>query len=78
MFLWNSPELEDWNALYIGGTTDDGKSKNFIQDAILAAVDYHGSPLAALLGSGSIPSLAVPSTPTAAPTAAPTGEWIEE
>jgi hypothetical protein len=76
MFLWNAPTLEDWNALYIEGTTDDGKSKNFIQDTILSAVDYHGSALAALLGSGTVPSLTVPSSPTAeAPT---TGEWIEE
>jgi hypothetical protein len=74
MFLWSAPTLEDWNALYIEGTTEDGKSKNFIQDTILSAVDYHGSALAALLGSGTVPSLTVPSTPTTAPA----GEWIEE
>lgn len=83
MFLWNSPTIEDWNALYIEGTTEDGKSKNHIQDAILSAVDYQGSPLAALLGSGTIPSLTVPSSPAAVaptPTVTPTDnqEWIEE
>lgn len=78
MFLWNAPTIEDWNALYIEGVTEDGKSKNRTQDAILTAVDYPGSPLAALLGSGTIPALTVPSVPTPA-TATPTAnqDWIE-
>ena len=79
MFLWEAPTIEDWNALYIGGTTDDGKSKNYVQDAILSAVDYQGSALSALLGSGNLPSLAVPSDPVTAPTVTSpdTPEWIE-
>ena len=80
LFLWEAPTIEDWNALHIEGTTDDGKSKNYIQDAMLSAVDYQGSALAALLGSGTIPSLAVPSNPVTTPTVTATNsqEWIEE
>ncbi|ACP44088.1 hypothetical protein vBVpPAC2_10 [Vibrio phage vB_VpP_AC2] len=52
VFLWANPTKETWDSLYIDGTDDKGKSKNFIQEDILKAVDYEGSPLQALLEGG--------------------------
>lgn len=53
LFLWNKPTKEGWDALHIDGQRDDGTSKNFLQDKILGAVDFMGSPLEALLrGAG--------------------------
>lgn len=47
-FAWSLPSMEDWNSLYIDGvyTNKEGKevSKNFIQEAILNAVNFEGSP----------------------------------
>ncbi|AIW03092.1 hypothetical protein PM75_009 [Proteus phage PM 75] len=59
LFLWSNPTQETWDALYIDGTNDKGKSKNFIQEDILKAVDYEGSPLQALL-EGGVPNLEAP------------------
>jgi len=42
VFLWDQPFIEDWDALYIEGN-------NFIQEKIIAAKNYIGSPLQALL-----------------------------
>lgn len=52
VFLWNAPTKEAWDSLYIEGTGENGKSKNFIQEDILKAVDYPGSPLQNLLEGG--------------------------
>lgn len=53
LFLWNRPTKEDWDALYIEGKRDDGKSKNWIQDTLLSSPDFPGSPLDTLLhGAG--------------------------
>lgn len=55
LFLWNRPTLEGWNALKIEGTNDKGESKNYLQDTILKAVDFVGSPLEQLLrGAGAV------------------------
>ena len=74
LFLWNKPTLAGWNALKIEGTSDDGKSKNWMQDKILAAVDFAGSPLEQLLrGAGAslpAPEQLAPAAPAAAPAAA--------
>lgn len=68
-FFWEMPTKESWDSLYIEGSTDDGKSKNFIQEEILAAVDYPGSPLEQLLtGASSVP-LPTEQAATAAPAA---------
>lgn len=68
LFLWNKPTKETWDALEIKGTNDKGVSKNFIQEDILKAVDYDGSPLQELL-EGKLPEApkvaAVPQAPTA-------------
>lgn len=74
VFLWNNPIKEMWDKLYIDGTRDDGTSKNFIQDEIIGATNYHGSALQLLLeGSGQ----ALP-TPSTEPTPAPTPEAAPE
>lgn len=82
LFIWNSPTKEGWDSLYIDGKTDAGKSKNFIQERCMAAVDFEGSPLQQMLnGAGSIPNPeelagavdepAAPAAPTAPATSAP-------
>lgn len=72
LFLWDNPTKETWDSLYIEGTNEKtGKSKNFIQEDILKAVDYNGSPLQALI-EGGIPSpesLTAPASAPAAPAA---------
>lgn len=54
VFLWNSPTQEQWDSLYIEGTRDDGRSKNFLQEKCLRALNYNGSKLQALL-EGDVP-----------------------
>lgn len=49
LFLWNNPTLEDWAKLYREGTWDDGASKNRVQETILSAENFQGSPLHQLL-----------------------------
>lgn len=56
IFLWNNPTKEDWDALYIEGKNDEGKSKNWLQELILSSPNFPGSPLDLLLhgaGAGS-------------------------
>lgn len=74
LFLWDFPTIEAWNSLHIEGTNDDGKSKNFIQDTILGALNFEGSPLHQLLVGNNVaftvpPKKAAPAVP-AAPQAA--------
>lgn len=71
LFLWNKPTKAMWDSLYVEGTFDDGNSKNFVQERCMAATDFPGSALEALLGGGTvgIPSLAVPSAPASVPSA---------
>ena len=70
IFIWDMPDKEQWSSLYIDGTrtvTRDGKevevSKNWIQEVILGAKNFPGSPLAALL-SGTDQLSIDPETPT--------------
>lgn len=78
IFLWDHPNLANWDALFIEGNYEDGKSKNFVQDKMLSAVDFAGSALEALLVTSNKPFVrpapkaapAVPSAPVA-PAAAP-------
>ena len=71
LFLWSRPTKEAWDSLYIEGEYD-GKSKNRIQEQILAALDFQGSPLQQLLMLSGVTALptAAPATPVAAPVAA--------
>jgi hypothetical protein len=82
LFIWNRPTKQGWDSLFIDGKTDDGKSKNFIQEKCLAAVDFEGSPLQRMLsGAGELPSpeqLAEKAPETPATPAAPTGGTTPE
>lgn len=71
LFLWSLPTEEAWDSLYIEGEYE-GKSKNRIQEQILAALDFQGSPLQQLLMASGVTALptAAPATPVAAPVAA--------
>lgn len=70
LFLWNHPTKEQWDSLFIEGSRDDGTSKNFIQEDLMKAVDFLGSPLEALLAGAELPALtteAAPEAPAKAP-----------
>ena len=71
LFLWSRPTKEAWDSLYIEGEYE-GKSKNRIQEQILAALDFQGSPLQQLLMASGVTALptAAPVVPVAAPVAA--------
>lgn len=73
MFLWNKPTKEAWDSLHVDGTYDDGKSKNRVQETILAALDFQGSPLQQLLMASGLSALpaAAPTMPAIALPAAP-------
>ena len=49
LFSWAKPTLSAWDAMFIEGTRDDGKSKNWKQEEIAGATDFAGSPLEGLL-----------------------------
>lgn len=70
MFLWSRPTKEAWDSLHIDGTYDDGKSKNRLQETLLAALDFQGSALQMLLSAGvaALPT-AAPQVPAVAPAA---------
>ena len=71
LFLWSRPTKEAWDSLYIEGEYE-GKSKNRIQEQILAALDFQGSPLQQLLMASGVTALPTetPAVPVAAPVAA--------
>lgn len=50
IFLWGNPTPETWDSLYIDGEKDDGTSKNWIQEKIMSASNFEGSPLHQMLG----------------------------
>lgn len=49
VFLWDYPDLDQWDSLFIDGTRDDGTSKNYIQEKIKSAENFVGSPIYNLL-----------------------------
>lgn len=70
LFLWDYPTKEGWDSLYVDGKWDDGKSKNRVQETIMSALDFAGSPLQQLLMSSGISALptaaaALPAAPAA-------------
>lgn len=73
MFLWDNPKPMFWDSLFIAGTYTkkvDGKdvevSKNYLQEIILGAKNYEGSPLQGMLeGLDDLPG-AVDKTPDVA------------
>ena len=58
LFLWANPTQETWDSLFIDGTRtvkkdgggEEEVSKNWLQEQILSALNYTGSPLEALFG----------------------------
>lgn len=65
IFLWDDPNQECWDSLFIDGTytkkvdgVETEVSKNWIQSLIVGAVNFPGSPLEAMLGG-------MPDLPTA-------------
>lgn len=64
IFLWNNATQDTWDSLYIDGTrkvkvegVETEVSKNWLQELILSAKNYQGSPLEALLAGVSDLSL---------------------
>lgn len=64
MFIWDEPNKEQWDSIFIDGekevTDEKGKnktvSKNWLQNMILDAVNFEGSPVQAFLeGSDDLP-----------------------
>ena len=74
MFLWNMPTKEAWDSLYIDGEFE-GKSRNRIQETVLAALDFQGSALQTLLGGTA--TLALPSSPVVAAAALPASPVVQ-
>ena len=66
-FFWDRPDKATFDSLYQEGKWDDGRSKNVIQETMLAATDFAGSPLQQLLMSSGISAL--PTAPAAPPVA---------
>lgn len=76
LFLWDFPNKAMWDSLYIEGewAAKDGKpaeSKNKLQNQIMSAVNFQGSPLQLLLSGGgaALPDLSAPPAQVAAPLA---------
>lgn len=68
LFLWDFPTKDGWDALYVDGKYDDGKSKNRVQETILAALDFHGSALQQMLMASGVQALpTAPAVPQQAP-----------
>lgn len=57
LFLWNNPTAEGWESIFIEGTNDQGKSKNWMQERCYEAVDFEDSALAQLLNGADIPDV---------------------
>jgi len=49
VFLWDYPDLDQWDSIKIEGVRDDGTSKNYIQEKIKSAENFVGSPIYNLL-----------------------------
>jgi len=79
LFLWAKPTKAGWDALHLDGKYDDGKSKNVVQEQILSALNFDGSPLQAMLLANGIvvdtpkpaPAVATPAVPAPAAPAVP-------
>lgn len=49
LFLFDKPNMQCWNSVFVDGKFDNGDSKNFIQEKILSAKNFAGSPVEAML-----------------------------
>lgn len=66
LFLFDHPTVEQWDSIFIDGTTPDGKSKNYIQEYIQKATNFVGSPMEQLLMSGGVTLPSITEEATAA------------
>ena len=82
VFLWDQPTMECWDLLHIEGTSEAGKSKNFLQEKLLGARNFAGSALEELLlGNGvkfTIPKPEVKSTAAESTKAAASGAALPD
>lgn len=74
-FFWDFPTKEAWASLYVEGKYENGDSKNVLQEKIMAAKNYAGSPLDVLLSGGlALPRIGeTPAEPAAEAPAVPAG-----
>lgn len=49
LLLWDRPDLDQWDSIFIDGAYDDGGSKNKLQEKCVSAENFIGSPLHTLL-----------------------------
>lgn len=60
LFLWEEAGWSDelisaaWNTLFIDGSFEDGRSKNWIQDSIMQAVDWNDSRTRNIVENGTL------------------------
>lgn len=66
-FFWERPSKVMFDSFFVEGKWDDGRSKNIIQETMLGAVDFAGSPLQHLLMDSGVATL--PTAPALPPTA---------
>ena len=67
LFLWNFPTKEQWESLFIEGTTDKGDSKNWLQNKIMEAKNFPSSPLEMMLFGSAMPAMVAPVAAPSAP-----------
>jgi hypothetical protein len=67
IFLWDRPNLQTWHSLFIEGEYDadpkkgiPAKSKNFVQNKMLSALNFDGSALNTLLVTNNVPFVKPP------------------
>ncbi len=69
MFLWDKPNKAMWDAMFIDGKFDDGRSKNMLQEKCLSALNFPGSPLEQMLMGAGVMALPTTTVPAAVPAA---------
>ena len=68
LFMWDTPTKEMWDSLFIDGTRDDGSSKNWLQEQIMKATNFPGSPIEHLIFGADVPSMTAQAVPQAGTT----------
>lgn len=66
LFLFDKPNMQCWNSIFIDGKFDNGDSKNFIQEKVLSALNFAGSPTEAMLMTNGVSVVVPPRKPKAA------------
>lgn len=76
LFMWDKPHLAGWDSLHIEGVNDEGKSKNWLQETIVGATNFAGSPLEIMLRTAQRPIPAARVVTATAPAAAPAAAGV--